>query len=571
MQNPRKDFKGITDMYMDTAAYNLDPSFNYYLQDPRELDQRRLRAYKYYMDFYDGRQWDDVVGSLTTSEWNPAYGYYYSWQEDFNRRTWNVTRNIVDKLVSWMCQEEWKCKVPVELLGDDTDPNVESNPQSTTGTSQSFSERNSNPEKPFNAQELLETFWTINKRRELTYDTTYAACITGDAYLKLAWDPDFYAEGVGELTLQVLDSRTVIPYWDGHDRRKMIGCRIQYPTKEIQPDGSIKSVMYSEIHTPGTIAEFIDGDVDKTYPNPLGEIMVVHIPNEPLPYRKYGRSDLESLLIPQKELNEKTSDFSEILAYHAAPVTIIKGARVQSLERGARKIWGGIPKDGDVYNLGLDSDLSSALQYLELLKKHLHECGNVPEEALGSLQNVSNTSAAALQVQYQPLIERITKKQIYFGRGYKRINELVLKFYEAAGVWEPPEGVPVQKKYHTEIEWGDSLPRDRTIQLADLSTELGLGIESKKGALQRLGEEAPDKKLEEIRQEQVEDAELQYQTAGLFADPSMMGGGGAAAGGEPQDDVSGAIAQSKGNPINQGNDVAQQAVRKSAQTTFSNT
>lgn len=48
----RKDFQGITDMYLDTAAYNLDPSFNYYLQDPKELDQRRLRAYKYYMDFY---------------------------------------------------------------------------------------------------------------------------------------------------------------------------------------------------------------------------------------------------------------------------------------------------------------------------------------------------------------------------------------------------------------------------------------------------------------------------------------------------------------------------------------
>jgi hypothetical protein len=571
MQNPRSDFRGITDMYMDTAAYNLDPSFNYYLQDPRELDQRRLRAYKYYMDFYEGRQWDDVVGSLTTSEWNPAYGYYYSWQEDFNRRTWNVTRNIVDKLVVWMCQEEWKCKVPVELLGDDSDPTKETNPTASLSNNPTTWQRNTDPDKPLNAQELLENFWTINKRMELTYDTTYAACITGDAYIKLAWDPDFYSKGVGELTLQVLDSRTVIPYWDSHDKRKMIGCRIQYPTKQVQDDGSHTTAMYMEVHTEEQIVELVDGDVVKSYPNPLGEIMIVHIPNEPLPYRKYGRSDLESLLIPQKELNEKTSDFSEILAYHAAPVTIIKGARVQTLERGARKIWGGIPKDGDVYNLGLDSDLSSALQYLELLKKHLHESGNVPEEALGSLQNVSNTSAAALHVQYQPLIERINKKQIYFGRGYKRISELVLKFYEAAGEWEVPEGVTLQKRYYTEIEWGDAMPRDRTIQLADLSTELGLMIESKKGAMQRLGVEAPEKKLEEIRQEQIEDTALQYQTAGMFEDPQDLNSPGAMSGGDPQNDVSGAIAQSKTSPVNQGNQVAQQAVRKSAQTTLDNT
>ena len=149
----------------------------------------------------------------------------------------------------------------------------------------------------------------------------------------------------------------------------------------------------------------------------------------------------------------------------------------------------------------------------------------------------------------------------------------MLKFYEEAGLWEAPEGIPIQKKYRTEIEWGDSLPRDRTIELADLSTELGLGIESKKGALERLGDEAPEKKLEEIRQEQLEDAELQYQTAGLFADPSMGGpqDQGALNGGEPQNDVSGAIAQANSNPITQGNNVAQQAVRKSAQTTHDNT
>lgn len=525
----RQDFKGITDMYLDTAAYNLDPSFNYYLQDPRELDQRRLRAYKYYMDFYEGRHWDDVVGSLTMSEWNPAYGYYYQFNEDFNRRTWNIARNIVDKLVSWLCQEEWKVKLPPEL--QDTD-----------------------------AKDLLENVWKINQRHERSYDLAYASCITGDGFIKLGYDPDFYQEGEGELSIQVLDSRTVIPFWDPHDRRKMVACKIQYPVKQSREDGKVETKMYQELHSANSIVTLYDGEIDDVVENPLGEIMVVHVPNEPLPYRKYGRSDLENLLLPQKEYNEKTSDLSEILAYHAAPVTIIKGARIQSLERGARKVWGGIPKDGDVYNLGLDADLSSSIQYLEVLKKHLHECGNVPEEALGSLQNVSNTSAAALHVQYQPLLERINKKQIYFGKALKEVNRLLLKYFELSGEYTPPADIDPSKRYATEIEFGDALPRDRSIELADIATEMGLGIESKRGALIRLGEEAPEKKLEEIRDEQQDDAEAQFQMAGLTQQP------GAESGGVPQPDVQGAVNAANSNPVTQGNTVSQQAVKKSAQT-----
>ena len=77
---------------------------------------------------------------------------------------------------------------------------------------------------------------------------------------------------MGELKLTVLDSRTVLPYWDGHNKRKMIGCRIQYPSKEVQSDGGLKSVMYTEIHTASTIAEYVDGELDKAYANPLGEL-----------------------------------------------------------------------------------------------------------------------------------------------------------------------------------------------------------------------------------------------------------------------------------------------------------
>lgn len=542
MYRQRGDFSGITDQYMDTAAYNLDPMIqNYLIQDVKELDQRRFRSYKYFMDFYKGRHWEE------SGEYNPAYGVKSFVQEEFNRRTWNIARAMVDKLVSFMAKEGFSIKLPPELEEDKPDENP--------------------------IHDVLEAVWRANSREKFCFDMALMGCITGDCFVKVHYDEDFYADGIGELRFKVLDSRLVLPFFDGENAEKMIGARIQYPVNELQADGSKKKVIFTEIHTESTIATFIDGELDNVAPNPLAQLMVVHIKNEPLPFERYGRSDLYDLIMPSKEYNEKLSDISEILAYHASPITVVKGARLQTLERGARKVWGGIPKDGDVFNLALGDDLGSSMEYLDRLKKHLHEISNVPEEALGALQNVSNTSGAALHVQYQPLLERIQKKQIEYGLGLRKINQIILKFYEAVGAVDLPEDLAPSLKYQTFIQWGDALPRDRSIDLSDISTEIGLGIESKRGALKRLGEENPDQKLEEIKQEMLEQAEMDFMAAGItgFGDPEA-GADGTMAGANdgPQNDVSGAVAQAKTNPVSQGNQTSIDAVKKSAQTQGNN-
>lgn len=537
----RKDFTGLTDWYLDTSKYQLDPAFqSLFLQDVKELDQRRISGYKYFMNFYKNRHWEE------TGEVNPAYGNRDLLTEEFNRRTWNHASNILDKLVSFLVKEPWSTKLPEEL---DSNQDVQS---------------------------VLDTVWEANEREEFSYRMAYMGCITGDCFIKVSYDEDFYADGVGELRFEVLDSRTVIPFWDAKDRTKLIGCRIQYPINEIREDGSTEQVMYKEIHTESTIVTMLDDEIDTVMPNPLGEMLVVHIKNEPLPFERFGRSDLEGLITLSKEFNEKISDLSEILAYHAAPITVVKGARIQQLERGAKKVWGGIPKDGDVFNLNLEADLSSSLEYVDRLRTMISETGSVPEEALSNLQNISNTSGSSLQLQYQPIVDRVMKKQVCYGIGLKQLNRIILRFYEAVGVLDLPEDVSPAKKYKTSIQWGQALPRDRSIDLADISTEMGLGIESKKGALKRLGEENPDAKLEEVQEELLEDAQLDFMTAGLqgFGDPeagpdTMGGPPGTKTGANdgPQNDVSGAVKAAKTNPVTQGRNTSIQAVKKSAQET----
>lgn len=540
----RTDFTGLTDTYLDTAAYNLDPAFqNIFLRDAKEIDQRRFNGYRYYMDFYKGRMWNEQ------GEWSPAYMNQANYvEEEFVRRSRQLPTILVDKLVSFSVKEPWTIKLSQEL--------------------EEAYQADNNP-----IYDLLEAVWRANTREEFSYDLLYMGCIMGDVFVKVSYDEDFYAEGIGELKFDILDSRTVLPMFDGQDRKKMIGARIQYPFYELRADGSRQKRMYREVHTDGNIVTLIDNDIQSVAPNPLGELMIVHIPNEPLPFERFGRSDLEILIKPAQEYNEKTSDFSEILAYHAAPVTIIKGARSQGLEKGARKIWGGIPKDGAVENLELTSDLSSSLEYLDRLEQFMHKAMGVPIESMGQKQEISNTSGAALHVQYQPLLERVEKKQVHYGKGLRRLNGIILKFYEAVGLIELPDIHPALK-YQTIIEWGDALPRDRSIDLQDIATEMGLEIESRRGALKRLGEENPEAKIEEIDEEKIAQAERDFMTGGLagFGDPAAgpEGLGTEPAANEgPQKDVSGAtqaVKRSNSSPAGQGNQVSLQAVKKSAQT-----
>lgn len=594
----RQDFQGLSDQYLDITAYNLDPAFqNLFLRDPKEIDQRRLNAYRYFMDFYKGRQWEE------SGEYNPAYGGPNWVNEEFSRRAWNHAANIVDKLVAFLCKNGFKVKVSEELAETDReeatpalpeertdrplpqlpsgdsgppDPDAEEEDQEEPSDTP-FDQEQQKPPAPEDEgmaeneiEKLVNTVWEANGKEQFLYQMALMGCITGDCFVKISYDSDFYAQDVGELKLEVLDSRTVIPVFDGHDRHKMIGCRIQYPTYEVMEDGSKEKIMYQEVHTESTIVFFRNQEVERVVPNPLGEMLVVHVPNEPLPFERFGRSDLENLIVPQKEFNEKVSDLSEILAYHAAPVTIVKGARIQALEKGAKKVWGGIPKDGDVYNLNLDADLSSTMEYLDRLRTFIGEAGDVPQEVTSANQEVSNTSGAALHIQYQPTLDRIQKKYICYGNGLRTINRLILRFYEAVGAIDLPEDIAPALKYKTSIEWGDALPRDRSIELSDISTEMGLGIESKKGAMERLGVENVEEKMDEIRREALEQADMDFMTAGLSGFGNPMGGPedmGAAAGNEdgPQNDVSGAVASAKTNPITQGNQTSVQAVKKSAQ------
>jgi hypothetical protein len=152
----------------------------------------------------------------------------------------------------------------------------------------------------------------------------------------------------------------------------------------------------------------------------------------------------------------------------------------------------------------------------------MHEMIGVPETALGQAQPISNTSGVALSIQFQPLMNRYHQKIIQYAHGLERVNELILLSLAVKEpetfTWDPTTDVKLKKgqldrldpndpiTYRSYVHFPQPLPLDKLIALNEIQSLLSLGLESKEGALRTLGEEFPAEKLNEIRQELLDDA-----------------------------------------------------------------
>jgi hypothetical protein len=377
--------------------------------------------------------------------------------------------------------------------------------------------------------DLLERAWEVdNNKATVLWEIGQQGAVSGDCFIKVAYE-EAYTDPVGRnhpgrVRVLPLNSSFAFPEFHPHDRERLIRFKLKYRFWGTSLEGTRQVFTYTEILTDDVIEEYINDELIDSRPNPLGVIPVVHIPNVRISGSPWGLSDCNDIININRAYNETATDIADIVNYHAAPVTVIIGAKASQLEKGANKVWGGLPKDARVENLeGGSQGLKGAMEFMALLKKSMHEMVGVPETALGQAQPISNTSGVALSIQFQPLMNRYHQKIIQYAYGLQRVNELILinlalKEPEIF-TWDPNSStVPLKDGQLAQLDFNDPityqsyvhfpqpLPLDKLIALNEIQSKLSLGLESKEGALRSLGEEFPTEKLTEIRQELQDDA-----------------------------------------------------------------
>ena len=398
--------------------------------------------------------------------------------------------------------------------------------------------------------DLLKRVWEVdNDKKTLLWEIGQHGGVSGDSFIKVAYE-EAYADSVGmqhpgRVRIIPLNSAYCFPEWHPHDRNRLIRFKLKYRFWGTSLEGTRQVFTYTEVLTDDTIEEYVNDELIDARPNPLGRVPVVHIANMPVAGSPWALADCHDIVELNRQYNEMATDISDIINYHSAPVTVITGAKASQLEKGPKKVWGGLPKDASVFNLELGAGLEGPLAFLEVIKRSMHEMTGVPETALGQMQPISNTSGVALSIMFQPLMSKWTQKTVQYGQGLERVNELVLLTLAVkepqSMVWDPsmdevdlkPEQLPQLDPmdpitYQNVAHFSPPLPLDKLVVLNEVTMKMGLGLESREGALRSLGEEFPEEKLTEIRRELMEDAKadgvLQLLKTSIEAEILMLTG-----------------------------------------------
>lgn len=374
---------------------------------------------------------------------------------------------------------------------------------------------------------LLKRIWQQdNNMKAVTWEMGQQGGVSGDVFIKIAYEPEWQDEAgnihAGRVRILPLNSAFCFPTWHPHDRDRLIEFKLKYRFWGTNTEGTRSVYTYTELIRADIIREFVNDELIDERPNVLGEIPIVHIANHPASGSPWGMSDVQDLISLNRQYNETATDIADIVNYHAAPITVVIGAKPSQLEKGTNRVWSIGNKDVTVSNLENGVELEGPLEVLNTLKVGMHEMTGVPEAALGQSQPISNTSGVALAIQFMPLMQKFELKKIQYGKGLQKVNELALRtlfiFEPEATLYNPDtEGIiqPGQPfvidpadplVYFSDIDWPSPLPVDKLIKLNEIAAMMNMDLESRRGALKQLGEQFPDEKLQEIFDELHEDA-----------------------------------------------------------------
>lgn len=475
-------------------------------------------------------------GNLTNEEtlflkrikeaWNFYEGYHWEGIDDLDtpQITFNYCRPFVNKFVSFEFGKGFNITTPVEIEDEGitiNDTKIEVN-LDTDGDGQ-ISDTEIKKEysiKEKTESDFLSQVWKDNNVDILVTELGQTKSITGEAWVKVQYegvdelnDP-FEEYPNGRVRLSVLPTQFVFPRFNDHDKDRLESLLIMYPIRTERQTGLLMkrtvetTIIYKEFWTNTEIVVYEGGiEVDRME-NPYGFIPFVQIKNFPIAGRTRGVGDLDDIIPLNVELNTKKSDVSEIIDYHSAPITLVYGAKIGNLEKGANKVWGGLPKDAKVENLELNGNLSASAIYISDVKTSMCEIAGIPETVLGGASAISNTSGVALQYMNLPLIERTRIKRSCTSSGLQRVNKMILFLGLHHGLIEKPENISMRDFLHNEVELPDTLPKDELIELQKIQQEMTLGLECRHGAMERIGKDNIPKKIAEIDKERTVHPEL---------------------------------------------------------------
>ena len=219
--------------------------------------------------------------------------------------------------------------------------------------------------------------------------------------------------------------------------------------------------------------------------NPYGFIPFLIFPNVREPKQFWGISDLQSIMEIQRELNRAMSQLSRILELSGNPIAVLENIEHSddiAVKPGA--VWN-IPEDAKAYLLDLlqGGGVNLHIDYINMLYRTLHDISESPRAAFGGTER--DLSGVALELELQPLLQKVNRKRTIRNAVYNRRNRMILKLLEK---FTGEKFGPCTSR----IIWPQILPKETERQVANAQIMVQNGISSRRQAMNELGIANPE-------------------------------------------------------------------------------
>ena len=413
---------------------------------PTELARRaldRIKGYKELLDFYYGQHWE---------------GYARRGEK---RLTFNYAKVVVDKVTSYLMSG---INFAVDAIED-------------------------SPEARSRAQKVETTLYQVyedNNLEQLDFETEIDCAILGDACYKVIWDQE--TKGV---RITAPDIQGIYAWWIGDDTSRIwrVASRYNLTSDEVEilykvkPKGKTANVV--ELWTAQEFELWLDNVQVEKKPNPYGFIPFIIYPNLREPKKVWGLSELPQIMELQRELNRAVSQLSRILELSGNPIAVLENVEESediAVKPGA--VWN-IPEDAKAYLLDLlqGGGVELHIDYVNLLYRTLHDLAESPRAAFGSTER--DLSGVALEIELQPLLQKVKRKRVIRTAVYNRRNTMILKLLEKYQNESFGDN-------HLRVVWGPVLPQDLTRLVSTEQTLVQNGIHSRRRAMDEIGVKDPE-------------------------------------------------------------------------------
>ena len=417
-------------------------------QQLARMDRDRMNRYSKNLTFYNGEQWLRRSARVE------------------RQLTINYAKALVDKVSSYLMSGFTFAVDPA------TPPSIASESDLTAA-----------------AERFLRTVYDDNDLFALDFDTEVDCAVLGDAAYKVTWSPT-----EKRILVTAPDVQGLYAWWipDNVTSVYRVAARYRLSADEVNilygvlPKG--KSAWVVELWTDSTFELWIDSDRVHSGANPYSFIPYLIFPNLREPKKFWGISDIPVIIESQRELNRAVSQLSRILELSGNPIAVLENVE-ESSDIAVRpgSVWN-IPEDARAYLLDLlqGGGVRLHIDFIELLFRIMHDVSESPKAAWGGSER--DLSGVALEIEMQPLLQKVRRKRLIRAAVYRRRNEMILALAER--FWGQSFGAVTHR-----IVWGPVLPRDFQRQVTNEVQLIQSGVHSRKTAMDSLGTEDPEREF----------------------------------------------------------------------------